>query len=186
MSHQGRVHRISGEAEEMSSRILADLPRDGLVRGRLQRPLWSKVEYYDTKEERDYLASVAARYNTTHEENQLLAHGTQDASHLCQILLDGELHHNVGIENYGNLAARGESVQMGGYWDRGWGLFVADSETILDAETNPDNYLVVPLHILEGIALPRQVAETVITHSPEHEHLIKSYRKLAAEIEARM
>jgi len=185
MTHAGRVHRISGKAEEISGRILGAIPKDKLVYGRgLRRPLWSKIEFQDTAEERRYLREAAKKYNAQNSPDEMLiAHGTQDAATLCQILLDGELRHVIGIENYGNLAYE-ESIQTGGYWDRGWGLFIATPRIVQHCKT--DQYRVVPIQELKGVLLPNPLVEIVRTAFPEQENKIMSYQTFAQEIERRI
>ncbi len=181
MTHQGRVHTISTEAEEISKRILGAVPKDKIVYGRLRRPLWHKIEFQDTADERRYLTEVACRYNSQSVPcDNLIAHGTEDSSTLCQILLNRKLKHNVGIENYGNLAST-ESIQVGGYWDRGWGLFVATPKTIQNYEI--ERYLVVPTQKLKGILLPGPLVEVVQREFPDQASKLRSYLQFAQEIE---
>jgi len=181
MTHQGRVHCISTEAEEISKRILGAIPKDKVVYGCLRRPLWFKIEFQGTADERAYLIEAAKRYNSQNPpNNNLIAHGTEDCSTLCQILLDGELRHSVGIENYGNLSSS-KNIQVGGYWDRGWGLFIATPKTLQDCEIN--KYLIVPIKKLRGILLPNPLVGLVRREFPEEANKIKSYRQFAHEIE---
>lgn len=181
MTHQGRVHLISREAEEISKRILGAVPMDKVVYGRLRRPLWYKIEFQDTAEERAYLTQMANKYNQQNSpEDNLIAHGTQDCSTLCQILLDGELRHVIGIENYGNLSSK-ESIQTGGYWDNGWGVFVATPKILQNCRA--EQYLVVPIQELKGVLLPNPLIEAVKKEFPEHVNKLRSYRQFAKEIE---
>ena len=64
MAHQGRVHKISEKAEEISSRIVGAIPQEKIIRGRIVRPIWYKIEFQDTAEERGYLTEMAKRYNS--------------------------------------------------------------------------------------------------------------------------
>ncbi|MFH1308094.1 MAG: hypothetical protein ABIH72_04535 [archaeon] len=190
MAHQGRVHIISTAAEEISKIILNRIPRDKLKVKKglgLRRPLWFKIEFQDTAEERAYLRGVAERYNSQNSpENHLIVHGTQDCSSLCQILLDGKLKHNKGIENYGSLAAKyDESVIAGGYWDHGWGIFVTTPK-IIDTNyelSERNNYLVVPVKDLKGVLFPHHLVEVVRYEFPKHSSLLKSYGQFAQELE---
>ena len=187
MTHQGRVHRICGKAEKISKRIVEAIPIDKLVLNKgLRRPLWNKVEFQDTANERKYLSEIAIQYNAqVSSENILIAHGTEDCSTLCQIILDEELKHIKGIENYGSLDSYGESIQLRGYWDKGWGIFVATPKIIEESKVNSkDNeFLVVPLRELKSILLPNQLVEVVKKEFPEHETLIKSYHRYASELQ---
>jgi hypothetical protein len=186
MTHQGRVHKISGKVEEISKRIIKSIPKEKIVYGEgLRRPLWNKIEFQDTAKERNYLSEIATQYNTqVSSKNRLVAHGTEDCSTLCQILLDGKLKHIKGVENYGSLGAYGENIQVGGYWDRGWGLFVATPNIITESKANSENneFLTVPLQELKSILLPSPIVEVVKREFPEQLNLLKSYREFANEI----
>lgn len=187
MTHQGRIHKITGQAEEASERLLGAIPREEIVYGTgSRRPLWYGIEFRDTAEERRYLKCAAQRYNALSSPgDHLIAHGMQGSSSLCQILLDGELRHIKGIENYGDLGSYGESTQVGGYWDMGWGVFVATPKTIQDnlISSEGNDFLVVPLSDLRGILLPSPLIDVVGREFPQHGTLLKGYRQFAQELE---
>jgi len=127
------------------------------------------------------LKEIAKRYNSQNpRDDNLIAHGTEDASTLFQILFDKELKHVIGIENYGNLASE-ETIQVDGYWDRGWGLFVATPRILQNCRI--DQYLIIPIQELIGILLPNPLVEIVKREFPEQANKLKSYRKFAQEIE---
>ena len=110
----------------------------------------------------------------------------QSSNHtLCQILLDGELRHIKGIENYGGLGAYGENILVGGYWDRGWGVFVATPKTTKESMKNSKKkkFLTIPLNNLKGILLPSPIVEAVGNEFPEHKRLLKGYGAFAQELE---
>lgn len=183
MSHIVRIHKITHQAEDAGKRILNSIPKQEPQVGMgLRRPLWHKAKYSDTEVEKNYLESVANDYNAmvSHDKN-LIAHGTQDCSSLCQILMDGELKHVVGIENYGNLGCGPmKSVQAGGYWDNGWGVFVTTPAVLKTCDI--DEFLIVPLEKLNAILLPRQTVDAVRSEFPEHTNLLRSYKQFADEI----
>lgn len=158
------------------------VPKDKVVYGRgLRRPLWYKIEFQDTANEREYLTEAAKKYNSQNSsDNNLIAHGTEDCSTLCQILLDGELKHNIGIENYGNLAVSTGDIQVGGYWDRGWGVFIATPKLLQNCKL--EKYLVVPVSDLKGILLPNPIVEAVKKEFPKYQGILKSYFQFAQEI----
>ncbi|GEM_PF-4313065 len=187
MTHQGRVHSISRKAEEISELILGSIPKEKVLHGRLRRPLWYQIAFQDTTDEKAYLTSVANRYNAQRSSDEnLVAHGTQDCSTLCQILLDGALKHVKGIENYGNLGAGGGHIQLGDYWDHGWGVFVATPKTIQTQITASQHqpYLVIPLQSIRAVLLPGQLVPIVQSAFPQHTTLLKSYRQFGQELES--
>ncbi|MCX8159265.1 MAG: hypothetical protein N3D20_03215 [Candidatus Pacearchaeota archaeon] len=185
MTHQGRVHKISGKAEEISQRIVKAIPREELVQRGIRRPICSKIEFQDTSEEKRYLTEVAERYNSQRlPDDNLIAHGTQGCSTLCQILLDGELRHIVGIENYGNLAMGQNNILIGGYWDYGWGVFVTTPRKLRQCRI--EKYLIVPIQDIEAVLLPNQVVELVKKEFPEHANKLKSYLQFGEKIERRL
>ncbi len=187
MTHQGRVHRITSHAQEISARIQAGIPKDKIFYGPgLRRPIWEQARFQDTDEERRFLKKAAKEYKLrVRLQDELLAHGSQGCSDLCQILIDGKLKHIQGIESYGLLDAYGESIQAAGYWDHGWGVFVATSRTIQACveQSRGKDFLEVPLQELRGIILPTPLVELVRNEFPGYGNLIKGYRQFGEELE---
>ena len=188
MAYQGRVHIIGDLAQEKSKKIVDLIPKSKIVYRGIRRPLWFKIEFEDTHEEKEYLSKIASFYNErVADEEILIAHGTQSSSSLCQILLDGNLKHIKDIINYGNLGIFEGDIALGGYayWDHGWGVFVANLKTIQQnclARSEKENYLIVPLNELKGILLPTQIVDIVKEEFPDYRNLIKGYRQFAEEL----
>jgi len=186
MAHNGRVHVIGTEAEEKSGNILAHVPRELTIYNRSRRPIWYVIEFEDTQKERDQLTLAAIDYNSTvNPIDNLVAHGTHDSSHLCQILIDSELRHVKSIENYGGLDSAANRVQGGGYWDKGWGLFVTTPRVIqanLEKSQRVEN-LVIPLNELRAILFPSPIVEILRMEFPDYSNLIKGYLEFTLELE---
>lgn len=182
----GRVHKISSEANEIASRICKEIPQDQLYKRKgVQRPTWMNLQFYNTEQERMYLANVAEEHNSkTRKSNRLITHGTQDSGHLCQILIDGMLQHIKGIENYGDLGAYQKTTQAGGYWDNGWGIFIATPKTIAEclAQSQEKPFLEVPISELEAVVLPTQIVPAVQKEFPPYAQLFRGYAQFAEEI----
>lgn len=159
MSHFGRGHEISTQAEEIVKRIGKS----------------------SSGPEQKYLRNVASTYNEIMSiGEQLLAHGVSDISDLCQILIDGELKHNMGIENYGNLASS-DNVSYGGYYDFGCGLVVVNCELIPQRryEFDGESHFKVPLKDTEAILLPNGIVGRVRNEFPQHKCILKGYGEFA-------
>lgn len=206
MSFQGRVHKLSDLAIEISKRIVEGVPKERLYKSRRtakpswpiegkkqpiiiegpRRPVWMRLQFQDTQEERLYLKKAAEEYDAKADlDDRLSAHGTQDAAHLSQILLDGELKHLDSIENYGGLAVGAGNTPYGGYWDHGWGVFVIKTSVLRDAKVE-GKFRILPLNQFEAILLPTPIVETVRKEFPKYEHLIKGYRQFADEFKQKL
>lgn len=186
MTHQGRIHIISSAAEETSKKILTRIQKKSpKTQKGLRRPLWTQIEFLGTAEELQLLANAAMDYKArVPTENTLIAHGTSDCSTLCQILLDGELRHIKGIENYGDLSTHDGNTLVGGYWNHGWGIFVTTPGTIqkCDERCTDKKFLIVRLKSLRTILLPTPLVEILKEEFPDHAHLIKGYQQFAREL----
>ncbi len=184
----------SDEAKSIARRILGEIPMEMLKyhepaypggKPYLFRPLCSQVEFVTTAAEREIMRIEAERYNKLHQENELIAHGGVDVTALCQILLDKTLYHNTYTECYGNLAVgKGQSVQVGGYYDTGWGIFVATQSYIRNMPIKNVVFprRVVSLEGLEGIVVPTQIAPILREEFPRYSCKIYGYQGFAARI----
>lgn len=183
--------RRSNEAKLIARRIIEKIPKDELRyhepafpggKPYLFRPLSAHIEFTTTAPEREVMRIEAERYNILHTENPLIVHGTKGGPYvLCQILLDGTLYHNTITQCYGNLAAKKEqSVAGGGYYDEGWGIFVAKSSSIMNAPVR--NRRIVSLEGLEGIVVPTQIAPLLREEFPRYGGKIFGYQGFAAKI----
>ena len=151
----------------------------------MKRPIWMKLQFQDTEEERKYLAEIAKRYNhTQNTEEGLSAHGVQACSNLCQILIDGELKHIKNIQNYGRLGEHGKNITQGGYWDNGWGLCVAKSKTLEThtIQSEDKEFFTIPIDDLEAVLLPTPVVCVIKSEFPKYEQLLKGYAQFADEL----
>ena len=76
------------------------------------------------------------------------------------------------------------SVDAGGYYDSGWGLFVI-SEDSLNRAPIVDNFREVSLGSLDAIVLPTPIVGIVKKYIPKHASLIKGYHQYAEELKSR-
>lgn len=135
------------------------------------------------------MRTEAEKYNKLHPEDPLIAHGIKYSgpSTLCQIMLDRTLYHNIITECYGDLAARREeSVTVGGYYDCGWGIFVAKRSYINNATKRQHSQTfsqkVVLVDGLEGIVVPTQIAPLLREEFLRYSDKIYGYQGFAAKI----
>ena len=73
---------------------------------------------------------------------------------------------------------------VGGYFDRGWGIFVATPRILEECNANSktEEHLIVPLTKLKAIVLPTPLVESIRKEFPEHKYLLKGYRELGIEL----
>ncbi len=165
MSHGGRVHKISTEAENLAKRV-------------------GKISYPDDQEQK-YLTDIMGTYvELVSIGEHLLAHGIPDESHLCQVLLDGVLKHINTLENYGDLSAAEDCVAYGGFYNFGSGIVIAKGDTIwqLRAQQDSERFFQVPLEDIEAILLSKASVEKVRGAFPKYRNLLKGYGEFAFEV----
>ncbi|MEK6894783.1 MAG: hypothetical protein AABX10_04945 [Nanoarchaeota archaeon] len=140
------------------------------------------VDFYDERKE---MREAATMHNLrVFDDNKLVAHGLDSGGRemktLCQILLDGELRHFLGHENYGDLGLPYIGDFMG-HHDNGNGLFVNTKQTVRNQRIiseHPHTYT-IPLELVEAVVLPTHLAEIVKHTFPSKAHKVKEYREYA-------
>jgi hypothetical protein len=190
-------YKISHEASEIAKRILDKVPkqeprlpkvstnipkRGGMeaVRQRAMEEL-KRLASQDDNSEKGYLNKIAHDYNKSRDniEEWLVAHGTNSASSLCQILLDGKLVHQSKIESYGGF---GNNVAVDGHYDRGWGVFITSSKAVRENLKEEYPYRVISLDNFEVIVFPEAKVDIIRNEFPSYKQLIKGYKEFAEEL----
>jgi hypothetical protein len=143
------------------------------------------------EKEKGFLNDIAKLFLEKRPKEILVAHGTQSPFSLCQILLDGRVK---CFENKcGPLGSYDRNTNKTGYYDNGWGVFVAKRETLESAEVEivrtaekETKIYKIPLKDLEAILLPTLAVDIVRTEFPEHAQMLKSYLEFANELNQRL
>ena len=172
----------------------------------LKMQLCYSLKLPDINRERGILNEVAKTYNEVINEvaresnktaskekktppNLLVAHGTQSVFSLCQILVDSKFKHLKDKLCYGALGSYSDNLLDTGYYDNGWGVFVAKSETAESAKLE-GKYIAIPLEDLEGVLLPTPIVDVVRNEFPrnefpEHAQILKGYLEFTDELKQR-
>lgn len=148
-------------------------------------PSHNRMSYPGYQAEKDGLTAAA---NIWHEavkptvDDYLIAHGTGSAGQFCQILLDGVTRHAAQHESYGSLIAGNSSIQTGGYWDNGWGVFVLSRRAFMNSGQHKDGLITIPLEAFRAIVIPEGIVFTARLIFPKWEHKLRSHKELAHEL----
>ena len=128
----------------------------------------------------------------TKYEPRLFAHGTDNAESLCQILVEGKLHHRKGISFglygcYGELTRYDSVASQGGYHHSSWGVFVADGHTLercFSPSQIQQKSVFIPLTEIKAILLPPHLARIARHEFPMYQHLIQSRSAFSTSLDA--
>ena len=174
-----RANRILAQVRALKEKDKNMLPVMGI-----RRPLWSVLSFSDTKECQRILQETYARIvSMVDPDRRLIAHGTTDCVQFVHIMEDGKLRHFTHHENYGGLSA-GHDIQLGGHWDDGWGLFVAEQKCVAQhrVAAGEEKLWEMPLEDLRAIVLPSQVIAILRSEFVQYHHLLKGYKEFAEEL----